>query len=130
MAVACVASNAFGQTWGDFWPSYFGGSTYSTESVPYYALHPPVYYSFRVPRTYGYSPYAYPGAVLTPGSVAGGWVSDGYAWAESDEGKQSPKPLRINNPFVRQGEKGPTASAAPTRSPKVIYPARLAQHKK
>ena len=33
---------------------------------PYFALHPPVYYSYPVPRTYGYSPYAYPGGVRTP----------------------------------------------------------------
>lgn len=33
---------------------------------PYFALHPPVYYSQPVPRPYGYSPYAYPGSVRTP----------------------------------------------------------------
>jgi hypothetical protein len=33
---------------------------------PYFALHPPVYYSYAVPRPYGYSPYAYPSYVMTP----------------------------------------------------------------
>jgi hypothetical protein len=33
---------------------------------PYFALHPPVYYSYPVPRPYGYSPFAYPGWVRTP----------------------------------------------------------------
>jgi hypothetical protein len=33
---------------------------------PYFALHPPVYYSLSVPRTYGYSPFAYPGSMETP----------------------------------------------------------------
>ena len=33
---------------------------------PYFALHPPVYYSQPVARTYGYSPFAYPGSVRTP----------------------------------------------------------------
>ena len=35
-------------------------------NVPYFALHPPVYYSYPVPRTYGYSPFAYPPYVMTP----------------------------------------------------------------
>jgi hypothetical protein len=35
-------------------------------NLPYFALHPPVYYSYPVPRTYGYSPFAYPGYVMTP----------------------------------------------------------------
>ena len=33
---------------------------------PYFSIHPPVYYSAPIPRTYGYSPYAYPGSVRTP----------------------------------------------------------------
>jgi hypothetical protein len=33
---------------------------------PYFALHPPVYYSQPVARPYGYSPFAYPGSVRTP----------------------------------------------------------------
>ncbi len=33
---------------------------------PYFALHPPVYYEMPVPRTYGYSPWAYPPYVMTP----------------------------------------------------------------
>jgi hypothetical protein len=36
------------------------------DSVPYYSLHPPVYYSMPVPRTYGYSPFAYPPGFMTP----------------------------------------------------------------
>ena len=54
----------------------FGGTTFSTiwdlylrgdiPIPPYFALHPPVYYSYPVPRTYGYSPFAYPGHVRTP----------------------------------------------------------------
>jgi hypothetical protein len=35
-------------------------------NLPYFALHPPVYYSYPVPRTYGYSPFAYPPGVMTP----------------------------------------------------------------
>src|SRR5436305_2234169 len=35
-------------------------------NLPYFALHPPVYYSYPVPRTYGYSPFAYGPEVMTP----------------------------------------------------------------
>jgi len=45
------------------------GSPYALGRVPvppYFALHPPVYYSAPVARTYGYSPFAYPGSVRTP----------------------------------------------------------------
>lgn len=53
---------------GPGWFGYFG-SPYSTGRIPtppYFAIHPPVYYSVPVARTYGYSPYAYPGTVQTP----------------------------------------------------------------
>lgn len=36
------------------------------QNVPYYAAFPPVYYSAPVPRTYGYSPFAYPPGTRTP----------------------------------------------------------------
>jgi hypothetical protein len=37
-----------------------------SDNVPYYSAFPPVYYSVPVPRTYGYSPFAYPPGVMTP----------------------------------------------------------------
>jgi hypothetical protein len=49
---------------------------------PYFALHPPVYYSAPVPRSYGWSPYAYPSYVMTP------------------EAKPIAKPAMFHNPFV------------------------------
>ena len=39
------------------------------DNVPHYAAFPPVYYSAPVPRTYGYSPFAYPPGVRTPDLV-------------------------------------------------------------
>jgi hypothetical protein len=51
-------------------------------NLPYFALHPPVYYSEPVPRTYGYSPFAYPPGVMTP------------------ELNGEPQPVTINNPYV------------------------------
>jgi hypothetical protein len=66
-------------------------------NVPYYALHPPVYYSYPVPRTYGYSPFAYPGYIMTP------------------EGCE-PQPLDIINPHV----------PAPTQKPASVETDRAA----
>jgi hypothetical protein len=58
------------------WPNYLGPTAYGVSGTmyglglvpvpPYFALHPPVYYSVHVPRSYGYSPFAYPGCVPTP----------------------------------------------------------------
>ena len=44
-------------------PWYTG---YSREYIPYYSMHPPVYYSYPVPRAYGWSPWAYPPGTMTP----------------------------------------------------------------
>lgn len=63
-------------------------------NLPYFALHPPVYYSEPVPRTYGYSPFAYPPGVMTPELVG-----------ES-------QPVTINNPYVP-----PTTPASPEIKP-------------
>jgi hypothetical protein len=43
-----------------------GYNLYIGETLPYYAMFPPVYYSQPVARTYGYSPYAYPPGTMTP----------------------------------------------------------------
>jgi hypothetical protein len=66
-------------------------------NLPYFALHPPVYYSYPVPRTYGYSPFAYPPHVMTPdlGAI---------------------QPLEIINPHVESTEAKPTNSTKPDRS--------------
>lgn len=88
-------------------------------NVPYYALHPPVYYSEPVPRPYGYSPFAYPPGVMTPEIVVeskpvtiinphvpGNAVPDtkpAAAEAKTDRAASttnSPEPLVIINPFV------------------------------
>lgn len=44
------------------WPFY----QHSIPTPPYFSLHPPVYYTYPVGRTYGYSPYPYPGNTPTP----------------------------------------------------------------
>ncbi|HVX61122.1 MAG TPA: hypothetical protein VHC19_10985 [Pirellulales bacterium] len=59
------------------------------EHVPYYSLYPPVYYSAPVPRTYGYSPFAYPPGYMTP------------------EIEVQPAPQIMNNPYVVPGSAKP-----------------------
>lgn len=52
-----------GTSFSTVWDLYLRGDI---PIPPYFALHPPVYYSAPVPRTYGYSPFAYPPSVMTP----------------------------------------------------------------
>ncbi|TWT48744.1 hypothetical protein [Botrimarina hoheduenensis] len=92
--------------------------------VPYFAAHPPVYYSHPVPRTYGYSPFAYGPDVRTPDyavpqpvEIVNPFVPSAARSTDSANVKQSapvardqtistkiakpaPKPLMIINPFV------------------------------
>jgi hypothetical protein len=78
-------------------------SSYGGERLPFYTLYPPVYYSHVVPRPFGYSPFAYPPAVLTPDpnlNPIGGHPA-GAA------GQPSRPPLRIVNPFVVNAEMVP-----------------------
>ncbi len=82
---------------------------------PYFALHPPVYYSAPVARTYGYSPFAYPGDVPTPDVIpielskeirnpyvqpANVETQPAAVPAEDDVAQQ---PLMIVNPYVTDG---------------------------
>ncbi|MCA9238690.1 MAG: hypothetical protein KDA37_00755 [Planctomycetales bacterium] len=62
--------------------------------VPYFAAHPPVYYSYPVPRTYGYSPFAYGPNVMTPEIVS------------------QVEPLEIVNPYVPSSTKQETKPSA------------------
>lgn len=82
------------------------------DNVPYFAAFPPVYYSAPVPRTYGYSPFAYPPGVMTPDLV-----------------ETVAEPQVIENPYVvpEATSEGPamiapesvdqTTSVAPVRGP-------------
>lgn len=74
LAVACMqlttdsAQAQQGLYGGYGYGAYDVGRLYRVlaDNVPYYAAFPPVYYSVPVPRTYGYSPFAYPPGVRTP----------------------------------------------------------------
>jgi hypothetical protein len=52
------------------------------QQLPYFALFPPVYYSYPVARSYGYSPFAYPPGTVTP--------------------EVAPGPVEFINPYVPQ----------------------------
>ncbi len=87
------------------WPGWtIRSSGYSAEHIPYFAKHPPVYYSYPVARPYGYSPYASP-PVMTFREVVvvrPVLVRNGYVTGETDPRKaEKPAPLRIINPFAQ-----------------------------
>ena len=67
-ATSASAQNGilFGQAGGYGIGSYNYGGGINQPTLPYFSLYPPVYYSHPVPRTYGYSPFAYPPGVMTP----------------------------------------------------------------
>jgi len=98
-------------------------------NVPYYAAYPPVYYSAPIPRTYGYSPFAYPPGTMTPDlptpAVAAKEILNPYVRAsttaedkpaEENADKvtkldSTPVPLAIHNPFVGSPTTGPVLHA-------------------
>jgi hypothetical protein len=116
-----MAGNANAQCGGGFGGGYGGGywdigRLYQvlSQNVPYYSAFPPVYYSMPVPRTYGYSPFAYPPGVMTPeivdvagpaeiinphiepASLEGGPV----AKDKVTQAASQPEALVVTNPFV------------------------------
>lgn len=80
--------------------------------LPHYALFPPVYYSVPIPRTYGYSPFAYPPGFTTPPApppeplvIQNPYVPKADA-PQPDENKVTVSPLRVRNPYVGEGIAG------------------------
>ena len=80
-----------------YWPYTLGW----VPVPPYYALHPPVYYSVPIPRTYGYSPYPYHGNVRTPEI-------------------ERQQPLSVINPYTKPEAKKASNKVAKV-APKMIY---------
>jgi hypothetical protein len=83
------------------------------QNLPYFALHPPVYYSYPIPRTYGYSPFAYGPEIMTPEvveeskpvTIDNPYVPlkktvDAKSTDRSASTASTPQPLVITNPFV------------------------------
>ena len=101
-----------------YFSSGYANSLYTRDYVPYYAMHPPVYYSEPVPRTYGYSPFAYMAFQATPAPriVHYGTVIHAHA----------PKPMVVENPYFNKSTAQTSfhsASTSRATGPQVIYPA-------
>lgn len=96
----------------------------SDRQIPYFAAHPPVYYSYPVPRTYGYSPYASPPTYtapevrIDPVIITNPYIQQAPAEpAKADKteasnqaersaaAERTPGPLMVINPFVSQNSK-------------------------
>jgi len=109
------------------WWGYMAPSIYVREHIPYFALHPPVYYSYPVPRPYGYSPYAYPPGTETPKVKldASAVIQNKYvprrALDNAPADRQARTPLRITNPYVQPAAE--LAAVPSGRRPEVVYPA-------
>jgi hypothetical protein len=112
LALAVVfAAKGVCQAW---WPSAWGNSGWlggyspwlsDLERLPYFALHPPVYYSHPVPRTYGYTPFAslpdltiFEARQADPVTIRNPYVASSGAAAEAIAA--SGAPLVVRNPFV------------------------------
>jgi len=117
LAVAAVAKadcgTACGQGHGAYGYGaygYFPSYVYVRDYIPYFALHPPVYYSMPVPRTYGYSPFAYPPGTRTPEIaepeplVVPNKFVPSKDRPEPEPDEVARKPLRITNPFMAASE--------------------------
>lgn len=116
MLVACLflawaandaqAGNYYGWGWGPY--RYYSSPYYpSDRRIPYFAEHPPVYYSVPVARPYGLSPFAYPptyepAAAVEPLMVPNPHIEAEPSSADSKERitRRAPKPLVVENPYV------------------------------
>lgn len=102
-----------------WWPSdlgYPGSGGYvpwlsDLERLPYFSLHPPVYYSRPVPRTYGYTPFAslpdltiFQSVQTQPMTVPNPYVASSAPAAVGTS--VGPAPLIVRNPFVDRPGKG------------------------
>ena len=125
-AGGCYYSQYSVTPWG-----YFPNHTYLSvrSALPYYSLHPPVYYSHVVRRPFGISPYAlFPGAnygqidPATPAVVANPHFSDTAGTAPGPH-RTAKAPLRIINPYVvKPGDPGVTPGAVMPEEPKIVRP--------
>lgn len=109
VAHSASAQDCFGSA-GYGWP--FLGYSYGPNAldyIPYFAAHPPVYYSAPVPRSYGYSPYAYPPGtrtpeveIIEPKVMINPYVPKKDSPAPAKEAKTAIRqPKRIQNHFVK-----------------------------
>ena len=75
---------------------------YAGWQTPYFAWNPPVYYSYPVAYSYGYSPFPN----LPYGLAAGGPSGSGSYAEQPGASPAHQAPLRIANPYVAKAEGG------------------------
>jgi hypothetical protein len=115
LAVVLAAAVTTNEARAQYCDNYGYGYGYLYDSlgynVPYYAAFPPVYYSYPVPRTYGYSPFAYPPGTMTPEvapepepvTIVNPYVPKSDVEPQEDravEARRQPQPLVVLNPYV------------------------------
>lgn len=90
----------------------FGGELFGYElngnenEIPYFALHPPVYYSYPVAHPYGDSPFANPPGLLPPASDGGPqMIVNPYATPEGS--KNGPSQTTPSNGTTPNGTPAP-----------------------
>jgi hypothetical protein len=93
---------SFGGWGGELFGFELGGSI--ENRIPFYALHPPVYYSYPIARPYGDSPFASPPAYYGPGIADGG-------------------PQTIINPYAAPGGAAPSNATPSNSTPSAPAPA-------
>ena len=131
LAPATQADGAGPYLGGSWW--YPPANVYVRDQIPpYFALHPPVYYSYPVARTYGYSPYAYPPGTKTPELfkpqpvVIRNQFVPSKPTTKPDRDQIAQAPLRIANPYVSGLESRPVqadlGAAAQRPRPHVVLP--------
>ncbi len=107
-AGACGWPNCLGSVGPVGW--WIPGQLGTQDHIPYFAKHPPVYYSHPVARTYGSLPYPYlpepmPRPAVTPEILV---VRNRYVVSETSYSAPGvPVPLRVINPYVQEGD-GPS----------------------
>lgn len=111
-----------GYGWGGWGGELFGVELGGNEDrIPFYALHPPVYYSYPIARPYGDSPFAYPPGLYAAGTEEGGpkMIVNPYALPDAAPAKAGPNaaPSKSapNNP-------NPPAPAPAGKSPSNVKP--------
>lgn len=88
----------------------YSGSLYGLGYIPvppYYAIHPPVYYSHQISRSYGDSPYAYapqrPAPRPRPQVIMNPYAPQTQQTADESAEKVAAAKM-ITNPFYHAGE--------------------------
>jgi hypothetical protein len=145
--ISCQSASAGYYDFCSPWAGYgYGGyyrTGYSLDYPPYFAMHPPVYYSYPIPRTYGDSPFPYPPGLTAfqadstlpqPQIIKNEHVDDGNP-SNDQQQYQTRMPLRIHNPFVEQSDdsnmsKGVKWEGNKMSKPSVIYPASMTRQTK